>query len=168
MSKIYSAHVRSNMFAVISANSKEEALDVFMNNQINNDIIRKHISEFIVGDSFFNRFYQDEIGPFYNGLTEDFPARIQEMSSTERSYYILSSIENNVKEYWKNSPQFSAEYIEQLNENNRSTEFYIGKFSNDFWFDTVKRVIKEDKWYGEIEINEIELEHNNYQLIYEE
>lgn len=166
MSKIYALSKEDGLAVVVNADSKEEAREIFISNQINNEFVREYISRFVMVDSFFERFYRDEIGPLYeseSGLFEEVD-RIREMASEEKERYILSCIEKNVKEYWKDKPQFAKEYLEQYHEGNRTETYCATKFSAEFWLAATKEVINEGH-YGDIEIVEIDFENTNYHLI---
>lgn len=166
MNKIYALSTEDGLAVVVNADSKEEAREIFISNQINNEFVREYISRFVMVDSFFERFYRDEIGPLYeseSGLFEEVD-RIREMASEEKERYILSCIEKNVKEYWKDKPQFAKEYLEQYHEGNRTETYCATKFSAEFWLAATKEVINEGH-YGDIEIVEIDFENTNYHLI---
>ena len=166
MNKIYALSTEDGLAVVVNADSKEEAREVFISHQMDNEFVQEYISNFIIVDSFFERFYQDEIGPLYDsesGLFEEVD-RIREMTSEEKEAYILSYIEKNVKEYWKDKPQFAKEYLEQYHEGNRTETYCATKFSAEFWLAATKEVINEGH-YGDIEIVEIDFENTNYHLI---
>ncbi|WP_192982522.1 hypothetical protein [Marinilactibacillus psychrotolerans] len=166
MSKIYALSTEDGLAVVVNGDSKEEAREIFISNQIDNEFVQEYVSRFVMVDSFFERFYRDEIGLLYDresGLFDEVD-RIREMDSEEKEAYILSCIEKNVKEYWKDKPQFAKEYLEQFHEGNRAETYCATHFSEEFWLAATKEVVDEGH-YGDIEIIEIDFENTNYHLI---
>lgn len=167
MSKIYAVSTEEGLAVVVNADSKEEAREIFISNQVDNEFVQEYVSSFVMIDSFFERFYRDEIGPLCNsesGLFEEVD-RIREMTSEEKEAYMLSCIEKNVKEYWEDKPELAKEYLEQFHEGNRTETYCATNFSEAFWLAATKEVIDEGRCYGDIEIVEIDFENTNYHLI---
>src|SRR5699024_4703648 len=133
---------------------KEEAFDIFASNQIEDEYMREHISEFLITESLLKDFYRDNEGYFFDDFGE-YPERVRKLSKQQQDDYVNSW--RNINTYWKDKPQFAAEYLRELNKAN-TDENYIGEFSFDFWVDTIKRVIQKGNWYRDFDIVKINLD----------
>ncbi|ASK64103.1 hypothetical protein CFK37_19055 [Virgibacillus phasianinus] len=167
MSKLYAIHGGESIFAIVKADSKEKAFDVFASNQVGDEIIREHISEFVVNSGLLEDFYKDDKGSFFDDFTGEYPKRIKQLDKQEQKNYVDSWIEGNINQFWNDKPQFAAEYLKELNNSLNSSDNYKAEFSHEFWLDTIKRVIQKGDWYEDFDIVKIELEDDNYQLIYD-
>lgn len=167
MTELYAVYAAGSAFSVIKASSKEEAFDIFAENQVKESNIVDFITEFASNEGLFERFYRDDEGHFIKDYFEGSSKRLQELSGQEREDYIDAWVEINVFQFWSDKPQFATEYLKERTKGYRSPDFYIPEFSHEFWIDTVKRVIQLDDWYDAFEIVKIDLINDNYQLICE-
>lgn len=165
LNNLYAIHGGESLFSVIKANSKEDAFDVFASNQIADKVMHEYISEFKVDDSLLEKFYQDNDGHFWD-MQGNLPERIRKLDKDQQQPYINSWIEKNVNDFWSDKPHFAAEYLKEFYKSYNSNGFYSGKFSDDFWVDTIKKIIQQDNWYEDFKIVKIDLTNDNYQLIY--
>lgn len=51
MKKLYAVHGGENIYSIVKADFKEEAFDVFASHQMEDEIFKEHISEFVVNNS---------------------------------------------------------------------------------------------------------------------
>lgn len=57
-------------------------------------------------------------------------------------------------------------YLQELENSHMKGLDYEPSFSEEFYIDTIKRIIQRTNWFTEFKIIEIDLENKNYQLIY--
>lgn len=167
MEKLYVVHDDGSIVVVLKAKSKERAFDIFVKNQIEDELLSEEITTFIVNGSLLENFYKDDKGSFHDDYTGLYPERLQVMSDEERENYVEGWIEKNVRGFWSDQPQFAEEYLRELHKSYESEDSYIGKFSEEFMIDTIKRIIRTDKWYNDFDIVEVDLEGKEYQIIYD-
>jgi hypothetical protein len=168
MKKLYAVLGKPSVYGVVKAESKEEAFDVFAKSQLEDGNFTEEITEFITNFSLLGEFFKDDEGSFHNDCTGEYPERLEIMSDEEQEQYVKGWIEKNVRAFWHDQPQFAEEYIRELNKSYESDDFYTGQFSEEFMIDTIKRIINAGNWYDDFEIVEIDLEENDYQIIYED
>lgn len=169
MEKLYVVYALESSITVVKANSKEEALDVFADTQVNNEILEEIISRFSLSDGLYQDFFRDEKGCLYDYGVDDLAKRVKDMEDEDE--YIQSCIEKNVKDYWKNEPHFATEYLKELAKAHAhvpSDEFYNPAFSDGLKANALKKFIKEEEWYEHFDIVEINLKEKNHQLIYQD
>lgn len=168
MENLYGVYGADSIYAVVKAESKEKAFDIFAKNQINNKIFLETITEFITNSSLLENFYRDDKGSFHDDFINDYPERIKNIDPEKREIYVSSWIEKNIRAYWIDQPQFAEEYLRELHKSYESDDFYTGQFSEEFIIDTIKRLINTGDWYNDFRIVEIDFSKDNYQLIYED
>lgn len=167
MTKLYAVYRGENTFAVVKAESEEEAFNIYAEHQVNDEIFREYITQFFANDSLLAKFYKDDDGYFFDYFTGDYQQRLKVMSYEDRNTYINLWIEKNVKAYWHDQPQFAHEYIRELRKSIETEDHYVGHFSDEFMIDTIKRIIKDVSEYEAFGIAEINLATSDYQLIFE-
>lgn len=169
MEKIYGILGIDVLLSVVKAKSKEEAFDIFSKNQLDNQEIRQYISVFANDDCLLANFYKDDHGHFFD-MTGDYTERLNLMNKKEMNEYMNFWFKKNAMNFWHDKPHFAEEYIKELEKGISTDELgnYVEPaFSNEFWIDTIKRVIQSCNWYTDFKIVEINLDNRNYQTIYE-
>lgn len=170
MTNLYAVHGVESTFTIIKANSKEEAFNIFANNQIEDENLQDFITSFAVNDGLLEHFYRDDQGSFFENYMNGGPERLQQLNDQERNTYIYSWIERNANQFWNDKPKLATEYLNELYKANQkalnSNEFYVPDFTDDFWINTIKIVIQKINWYEDFDIIEINLTDRDYQQIY--
>ncbi|MGX7595607.1 hypothetical protein ACWNS2_10180 [Planococcus plakortidis] len=168
MENLYGVHAGSSTFVIVKANSEQEALDVFAKSQINDELLREEIDSFIVNSSLLEKFYKDEHGHFLEDFTGDYNQRLLNMNDVDRENYIQFHIEKNVREFWKDTPEHAESYLKAIKEYTEINAETLPSFSEEFYIETIKLIIRDGKWFGDFGIVKIELSEKDYQVIYEE
>jgi len=168
MTKIYAVHGGSSIFTLVKASNEEDALTVFASNQLKDEILVETINEFSVNAGLFSEFYGDEHGSFFDDMTGELPSHVNDMEDVERENYIDMHVEENVREYWEDAPHFANEYLRELKRYQEATDWnaHVPEFSEEFYIDTIKRIITSPNWYDDFEIIEVDLTNTDYQLIF--
>jgi hypothetical protein len=164
--KLFAIHGDDSIFAVVRAETKEEAFDIFANNRKDSEWFREYVDNLSFHTSFLEVFYGDEIEHFID-TSGNYRKDLLEMSGKERDAYIKEHFEENVREFWSDAPQFADKYFR---------EFYISRqegwdetvqFTDEFYVDTFKRLVKNHKWYDKFDIIEIDVTDRDIQIIVE-
>lgn len=168
MESLFAVHGDSSIFAVVKANSEEEALDIFARNSISDEVLIEYIKSFAVNDGLFEGFFGDEQGYFYKEGLLEYVDRILALSEEDRAAYVNFHIKKNIENFWYNAPQFAEEYYLELQKYWNSEDGHEPDLSEEFYVDTIKKILNNGSWYKEFRIIRIDLSFNNYQLIFED
>lgn len=166
MGNLYGVHGGPSIFAVVKANSEEEAIHIFAKNQINDELLKEEIDSFIVNSSLLEKFYKDENGHFFDDFTGDYDKRLLSMESDEREEYIQQHIERNVREFWKATPEHAETYLKELNKYLEQGGEGSSSFSEEFYVETIKLIIDGGNWYEDFGVIKIEMSQKEFQVIY--
>lgn len=168
MDNLFAVYGDSSIFTIIKAETEEEALDIFVRNNLDDDILIEYIVSFAVNDGLLENFYRDEQGYLLNKNGFEYADRILALPEEEQERYIEFHIKKNAKKFWYNAPQFAEEFYRELTKNWESEDGYAPNFSEEFYVDTIKRIITNELWYKELKFIPIDLKERNYQLIFQE
>ncbi len=165
MPKLFAIAAGSDVFAVVKAETKNEAFDLFAESQINDETFREEVDNFAVNASLLEHFYLDDKGSFFDSYTGSYRKDLLSLHENDRENYVNRCIEENAKRFWDDAPQFAEEYLSELFREDE-TECVERAFSNEFYIDTFKRIVKQGRWYDDFEICEINLSEEPLKIIY--
>lgn len=165
MPKLFGIAAGSDVFAVVKAETKNEAFDLFAESQINDETFREEVDTFVVNASLLEHFYLDDKGSFIDSYTGSYRKDLLSLHENDRENYVNRCIEENAKRFWDDAPQFAEEYLSELF---KEDEINCDErnFSNEFYIDTFKRIVKQGRWYDDFEICEINLSEEPLKIIY--
>lgn len=136
MESLFAIHGDSSIFAVVKANSEEEAFDIFARNSLNDEVLIEYINSFIVNDGLIEDFFRDEQGYFYKEDEPEYEDRILAMTAEEQERYVEINIKKNIDNFWSNTPQFAEEYHRELQRYWNSEDDIEPEFSESFYVET--------------------------------
>ncbi|MGE1198301.1 hypothetical protein ACQJ18_26815 [Priestia megaterium] len=166
MTLFFAIHGGESIYSVVKAESKEDAFTEFARGQISDESMMEEINSFVTNGSLLEHFFHDENGHFLDDITGELSSSVLAIKEEDRMDYIDSHIAKNAREFWSDKPEYAALYLQELEKSRKEGIDYEPSFSEEFYIDTIKRIIKKTKWYSEFEIVEINLEDKAYQLIY--
>ncbi|MFF3023424.1 hypothetical protein ACFVRR_12330 [Gottfriedia sp. NPDC057948] len=165
MEKTFVVYAGPDICVAVNAESEEQAFERFAENRIMDETFRDHVDHFIVNFSLLEEFYSDDKG-FLLDEDGEFKEHILKIENDKECIkYINNCIENNVKKFWSDAPQFAEEYMREYR-NNKNIDFYETNFSREFYIDTFKRVVALGDWYDDLVIKEIDLSTRDVQVIF--
>jgi hypothetical protein len=168
--KTFVVYAGPDTVVAIKAETKEQAFDLFAKDRINDVNLNEEINNFIVNASLFERFYGDEEGSFFDDYSGDYPERILQIDEEKRQEYVESNIEKNIRGFWADKPPFAEEYLREYRrahevERDNETIIYTPNFSEEFYIDTIKRIINDGNWYDDFEIVELNFDEKDLQVV---
>jgi len=168
MSKFFAVHGGESIYAVVKAHSKEEAFTEFARGQMDDDRMMDEINSFSATESLLEQFFHDENGHFFQSTTGELELSPSVLAIEEhrRNDYIDSHVAKNAYDFWEDKFEYAEMYLQELENSHMKGLDYEPSFSEEFYIDTIKRIIQRTKWFPEFKIIEIDLENKNYQLIY--
>ena len=168
MSHLYVLYALEHTISAIKAESKAEAFDIFARDLIDDENLNHFIKDFSLGDGLLSSFHHDDQGYLFDIDQNGYPERLQQLNEQEKDDYVDSWIESNARQFWNDEPQFSLEYLKELDKAKHSDNPYTGDFSDAFLVSTIKKLIQQGDWYEAFDIVKIDLSDTNYQVIYED
>jgi hypothetical protein len=164
--KLYSIYGDNSIFAVVRAETKEEAFDIFANNRKDNEWFREYVDNMSYHESLLETFFGDKIEHFIDNSGK-YRKDLLEMCETERNAYIKRIFEGNVREFWSVSTHFADEYLREYYRSRQSDWDKVVQFSKEFYVDTFKRLVRYHKWYDNFDIVENDLLEREIQIVAE-
>ncbi|KAA6446978.1 hypothetical protein [Bacillus swezeyi] len=166
MTRLFAVHGGPSIYAIVKAETNDEAFDVFAKSQINDQIFREHVDYFSVNANLLEDFYLDEEGSFFDSETGSLRKDLLNLNENDCVDYINRCIEENARRFWNDAPQIAEEYLSELFKERETNRIEPALFSEDFYVDTFKRIVKDGQWYDEFEIVEVDLSEDGSQIIY--
>jgi hypothetical protein len=165
--RIFAINGDGSIFAVVRGEIKEEAFDIFAKNRKGSECFREYVDNLSFHTSFLETFYGDEKEDFID-TSGKYIKDLLEMSGKERDAYIKKNFEENVREFWSEAYKFADEYLSEFYRSRQEGWDETVQFSDGFYVDTFKRLVKNHKWYESFNIVEIEGTDKDIQIIFED
>ncbi|OLS38588.1 hypothetical protein [Bacillus sp. MRMR6] len=163
MKKLFTVKGKTFPTAVIRAESKVQALTIFVRNQPDSEFYLSAFTTFSPHEGFFSCFFADEYGHFYKEDTSIYEPHLLQMHEETRESYMFEWIEKNIRTHWHNQPQFAEEYICNWKKHTKGSGTPAA-FSDEFMLYNIKNLVEFN--YGhQVEINELSIDGAEYQPV---